>query len=169
MVTSLKSWFHYATTDAQFLGILTWVGLLVTVGGFWIAIAQIRKVKRASQAANEAVSKLTSVVRSQEQAAKVSAALQHLTSAQAMMRQNNSDAAAAHLSVGWTALISARELTDTSTEHEQISLYITSTRRLLDDVMAPNAIALPPPRISAQRHKEISGVLSGLGVLSARL
>ena len=129
--------FRYATSDAQVIGVLTWVGLIVTVAGFWVAILQIRKVRKASDAANEAVLRLAKIVRSQEQSVRITNALAHITSAQTMMSQKNPEAAIAYLSVGWNALLSAMELSEHAMDRGEIERYIVSTRRLLDDMTAP--------------------------------
>lgn len=159
----------YLLTDAKVMGILAWVGLLTTFVGFAVALVQLAKIKSASRAAAAAIAGLSRRVRLQEQSVKVSEALGHMMDAQKMMRGNNASAASAHLSVGWTMLLTARELCESESDREKIGHYIFVVKRLLDDINHPLVQTPPPDKLLLRRHRDISRAVSGLGEFSARL
>jgi len=74
-------WFSYLTTDPQVLGILAWLFGAITILGFWIAIWQIRKVKRVADAAREASEGMAQRIRSHELLAKLGDGHAHLETA----------------------------------------------------------------------------------------
>jgi hypothetical protein len=71
----------YLTTDPQVLGILAWASSAITLLGFGIAIWQIRKAKRAADAARDAALGMAQRVRSRELLAKLGDARTYLEAA----------------------------------------------------------------------------------------
>lgn len=56
----------YFLTDPYIIGLIGWIGLFVTFVGLWIAIDQIRRVKKAAVAATDATNSLTAAIYSRE-------------------------------------------------------------------------------------------------------
>src|SRR5216684_2848574 len=71
----------YLTTDPKLLGILAWASSAITLLGFVVAIWQIRKVKRAADAARDAALGMAQRVRSRELLAKLGDAQAYLEAA----------------------------------------------------------------------------------------
>lgn len=167
--TTDRSWWIYLISDTKVVGIVTWLSLFATLIGFWIAFRQLRKVKTASESAENAVKQTQHALRSHEQSSKISAAMEYISSADAQIQHENSDAAGAYLSIAWVVLIEAKELTVSPKDIEEIGEYVRQTKRLVDEIRAPSFSQVVSNQILQERHYAISQTLSGLGSLSARV
>jgi hypothetical protein len=100
----------YLTTDPKALGVLAWISSVITVLGFVIAIWQIRKVKRAADAARDAALGLANRVRSRELLALLSGAHNHLETARNRAPSGSRDIVALCLELSIRSIIDAREI-----------------------------------------------------------
>jgi hypothetical protein len=101
----------YLTTDPQILGILTWLFGVITLLGFWIAIWQIRKVKRAAEASRDAALGVAQRVRSRELLAKLGDAHTHLEAARNHIARGDRQIAILCLELSNGFVIEAQEMT----------------------------------------------------------
>lgn len=90
---ALKSFGQYLATDQTVLGVVGWVSLVVTVGGFAVAIDQIRRTKTAAQAANNAAQAMSKAVFGRERLLDLSTVVAHLNSAKDRITQGRYEAA----------------------------------------------------------------------------
>jgi hypothetical protein len=115
----------YLTTDPKALGILGWVSSAITLLGFAIAIWQIRKVKRAADAARDAALGMVQRVRSRELFAKLGDADTHLEAARNQVARGERETAMLFLELACRSIIEAQEisrsLTGTSDELMRLS------------------------------------------------
>jgi hypothetical protein len=102
--------FTYLTTDPQFLGILAWLSGVITLLGFWFAIWQIRKVKRAADAARDAALGMAQRVRSRELLANFGDAHTHLEAARNHVARGDREIAILCLELSNGFLIEAQEM-----------------------------------------------------------
>lgn len=115
----------YLTTDPKALGILGWVSSAITLLGFAIAIWQIRKVKRAADAARDAALGMVQRVRSRELFAKLGDTHTHLEAARSQVARGERETAMLFLELACRSIIEAQELsrslTGTSDELMRLS------------------------------------------------
>jgi hypothetical protein len=115
----------YLTTDPKALGILGWVSSAITLLGFAIAIWQIRKLKRAADAARDAALGMVQRVRSRELFAKLGDAHTHLEAARNQVARGERETAMLFLELACRSIIEAQEisrsLTGTSDELMRLS------------------------------------------------
>jgi hypothetical protein len=97
-------------TDPAILGGITWASALITVIGLSIAIYQIRKVKKATDAASEAVAEAISSVRSRELIIDMSNALMNVNNAQNATNRGQLEVANVHLGLLKSSVIRMREI-----------------------------------------------------------
>ena len=81
--------FSYLLTDQQVIGGLAWIGVLATIIGLAIAIDQIRKVKRAADAAATATRELGKAVHSRERLLELNSAAALIGNAKDYIAQRN--------------------------------------------------------------------------------
>ena len=55
--------------DADWLSLVTWLGLLATIAGFWFTLVQVFRARRASEAAREASRRTAEMLRTQRKIA----------------------------------------------------------------------------------------------------
>lgn len=163
------SWWTYLISDPKVVGVVGWLSLLATLVGFGIAIVQLRKVKTAFDAAVAAAHEAQATIRSHEQSSKISAAMEFINSADAQIQRSNSEAAGAYLSIAWSVLIEAKELTVVSRDRDELGDHIRQVKRLVDDIRAPLVASDVSQQLLQERHFAISQALGGLGTLAARV
>jgi hypothetical protein len=104
---------NHLTTDPRVLGILAWASIAITLLGFGIAICQIRKVKRAADAARDAALGMVQRVHSRELLAKLGDAHTHLVAAQNRTASGEREFATFCLVLSSGFMIEAREMSRT--------------------------------------------------------
>lgn len=152
----VESNFHYAITNPEIVGFIGWTGtiigiisLFVTIAGFLIALDQIRRVKKSSEAAQEAVIKMTKIVRAREQGAKLSNSLSAIRSATTYIIREKPEAAAAYLDYCCTSLVDARHLSDDESDKSSLTDEILKLRRLASSLENNNLSALSQNKLKS--------------------
>lgn len=142
---AIKGWFEFLTTDPQTLGVVGWLGIIlglvslaVTVAGFLIALKQIRKIKQAADAAQEAVDAVRTKVIMQDMTTGLTEARASLKLARVLMN-TNLGAAGAYIDTSCNSLTQVHHLRG-ARDDDVLLKYILSLRvavRFLQSAAAP--------------------------------
>lgn len=160
----MRAIFTYLTSDAQALGILSWISALITLLGFGIAIWQIARVKRAADAARLAAIGMARRIRTQELAAQLGNAHIHLETARNQVASGAREIAMLCLELSATSLIDAREiLREVSGTGADLTTVITRLRRAEERLgRMSDPIGDDPDEVALRvQLREISDILKG--------
>jgi hypothetical protein len=112
VISAISKFGHYLLTDSIPVGIVGWLGLVVTIGGFAIAIDQIRRTKTAAEAAKKASQELTTAVFGRERLLELATTIAHINSAKDRITQGRYEAALVFVDFSLTECIRIHELLD---------------------------------------------------------
>lgn len=155
--------------SAPILALLNWVGFTATIGGLWIAIRQMKKVKTSTEASSAAIKRLTATVHSRERLLDLSSALRHLDAVKLHIGHREYSKASIFLELarGECVQVSELMLADDS-QKKKIAGAILRMTRLLEGLLDDHAQGLSE-RTSAQRSSEARRALDIITVVLAGL
>jgi hypothetical protein len=141
LITSLTALINYLTTDLRVLGILAWASIVITLLGFWAAIWQIKKVKRAADAARDASLGMVQRVHSRELLAKLGDAHRHLVAALNRTASDEREFAIFCLVLSSGCMIEAQEMSRTlgqsSRQYQPLVLILRDSIQQLTTMTDP--------------------------------
>jgi hypothetical protein len=154
----------YLLTNPEVLALVGWVGtivgivsLIVTIAGFWVALIQLRRVKKSAEAAGEAVAALRKTVHLRELNGKLTHALAQLRSAALQLSRDNRDAAMAYLDAASTSLIDARELSRDEGESEKITDGIVQVQRGVERIQRGGS-SFSPAKLAVELRRLVGSI-----------
>ena len=106
----MTAWLLYLLTEPWIIGSLAWVAIIIGVPSLWIAIAQLKKVRTATEATNEALRSFKGLVREHDVTNGFQQAVLSLSGAMHSMAGRNYEAAALQLDAVATVLVVIREI-----------------------------------------------------------
>jgi hypothetical protein len=104
------AWLPSFLTAADSLAAVSWVGLLVTVTGFAVALYQLSKIKTASEASASAVRQVLSLVRERMNLTELVSAVGYVDSIKSYIVASNHDSAIIYIDLLRSKLIYLREM-----------------------------------------------------------
>lgn len=140
----MKEAFVYFASDPIVVGIITWVGLIVTVGGFAIGLRQLRKVKVASLASLEASEEMKRFVKSRSSLADLVAAVALIETVKAHVNTHSFEASLIYIGMVRERIVSAKRLMRLD-EKEQ-SLIEQILQSMKDNSLELKQMALRPKK-----------------------
>lgn len=156
--------FNYLTSDPQVAGIIGWIGLALAIGGFWIAIDQIRKVKAAADAAASAATSIKAHVFSRERLMEVKSAIGNIDNAVARISQERYEVALVFVDFAIAECVQVHQLLE-GDEQKKLYKNIIRLRKLGEDLSVSlrdgteGQTSLP----CTLQAREIVGILSEVG------
>jgi hypothetical protein len=102
-------WLISAFATAGTLAVISWLGLLVTIAGFGIAIYQLSRIKSASEASAEAGKQVLNLVRERMDLTELVAAAGYVDSIRSYIVAGNNESATIFIELLRAKLISLRE------------------------------------------------------------
>jgi hypothetical protein len=102
-------WLFSFLTAAGSLAAVSWIGLLVTISGFGVAIYQLSRIKSASEASAEAGRQVLNLVRERMNLTELVAAAGYVDSIRSYVVAGNNESATIFIELLRAKLISLRE------------------------------------------------------------
>lgn len=129
------NWFIYVLSDSLIVGTVSWLGLLVTTGGFGVGIWQLRKIRKASNAAAAAVDEIKGLTKSRSSLADLVAAVSLLETIKAHLVSHNFDISIVYLDQLRARVVSAKRLLRLDEkERERFELSLSLLRKLTSTI-----------------------------------
>ena len=122
-------------SDPTITGSVGWLGLFLTVAGFIVAIDQIRRTKKAAEAATTATQALTRAVFARERLIVVNSAIAHINNARERITQGRYEAALVFIDFSLTECVQIHELLGTP-ERKKFYKSILGLRKLGEGLSA---------------------------------
>jgi hypothetical protein len=151
----------YLVSDPIVSGTVGWVGLFLTLGGFVVAIDQIRRTKRAAEAAMAATKALTRSVFSRERLIELGSAIAHIDNARERITQARYEGALVFIDFSLTECVQIHELLVDTSEQKKFYKCIVRLRKLGEELsMAGEGSESDASLALALEARAIVGVLN---------
>jgi hypothetical protein len=136
IVSAISRYGHFLLTDSVSIGAVGWLGLVITIGGFAIAIYQIRRTRDAAESAENAAKELTKAVFGRERLIELTSAIAHVNNAKDRIAQGRYETALVFIDFALTECVKIHVLLD-NPERKKFYKDIVRLRKLGEDVSFP--------------------------------
>jgi hypothetical protein len=134
------AWLPSFLTAAAALAIVSWVGLVVTVAGFAVALYQLSKIKTASEASAFAVKQVLGLVRERMNLTELVSAVGYVDNIKNHIAAGNHDSAIIYIDQLRSKLIYIREIfLRDDKENEEIGGFLVNLSLITEQLRRPAA------------------------------
>jgi hypothetical protein len=132
------TWLPSFLTTPDSLAVASWVGLLVTVAGFAVALYQLNKIKTASEASASAVGQMLSLVRERMNLTELVSAVGYVDSIRSYIAAGNHEGAIIYIDLLRSKLIYLREIfLRGDEENEEIGGFLVNLALISEQLRRP--------------------------------
>jgi hypothetical protein len=136
----MAGWLSSFFTGTASLAAVSWIGLLVTVAGFAVAIYQLARIKTASEATAAAGQQVLNIVRERMNLTELVAAAGYVDSIRSYIAGSNNDGAIIYIELLRSKLIYLKEiLFSNHKEEEDIGRFMVDLALISEQLRRPSA------------------------------